>query len=121
MNVNWTVRLKNKVWLTSFFAAILTFIYTILGLFDIFPEVTRNEAGEIINSFLMLLSLFGVVIDPTTAGLNDSIRAMGYTEPHKEEIPVEEEVKPEAPAEDGFVEEDLVSKPQGEDDPEEEE
>lgn len=82
MKVNWKVRLKNKVWLTSFFAAILTFIYTMLGMFDVYPEITKNDVGEIINSLLMFLSLMGVIVDPTTAGLNDSIRAMTYQTPN---------------------------------------
>ena len=85
MNVNWTVRFKNKVWLTSFFAAILTFVYTILGLFDVYPEVTKNDIGEIINSILMFLSLTGVIIDPTTVGLGDSKRAMGYLVPFSDD------------------------------------
>ena len=82
MKVNWTVRFKNKVWLTSFFSAILTFVYTMLGMFDIYPEVTKNDIGEIVNSLLMFLSLMGVIIDPTTYGFGDSERALGYVEPY---------------------------------------
>lgn len=85
MTVNWKVRFKNKVWLTSFFSAIVTFIYTMLGMFDVYPEVTKNDVGEIINSVLMFLSLIGVVVDPTTIGLNDSKRAMGYEEPYSDD------------------------------------
>lgn len=91
MKLNWKVRFKNKVWLTSFFAAILTFIYTILGMFDIYPEITKNDIGEIINSMLMFLSLTGVIIDPTTAGINDSNRAMGYEVPYSDELTPTEE------------------------------
>ena len=86
MKINWKVRFKNKVWLTSFFAAVVTFIYTILGLLDIAPQVTRTEASDIIASLLMFLSLTGVIIDPTTSGFEDSNRAMGYTEPHVDEV-----------------------------------
>lgn len=86
MKVNWKVRFKNKAWLASFLSAIVTFVYTILGMFDVYPEVTKNQVGEIINSFLMFLSLIGVVVDPTTYGLNDSVRAMGYEEPYIDEI-----------------------------------
>ena len=81
MKVNWKVRFKNKVWLTSFFAAILTFAYTMLGMFDIYPEITKNDIGEIVNSVLMLLSLVGIITDPTTSGLSDSIRALAYNVP----------------------------------------
>lgn len=99
MTLNWKVRFKNKVWLSSFFAAILTFVYTMLGMFDVFPEVTKNDVGAIINSFLMVLSLFGVVVDPTTAGLSDSDRAMHYIEPGV--LPEPEQLEePELPPEE---------------------
>lgn len=91
MKLNWKVRFKNKLWLTSFFAAILTFVYTILGMFDIYPEITKNDIGEIINSMLMFLSLTGVIVDPTTAGINDSNRAMGYEVPYSDELTPTEE------------------------------
>lgn len=84
--VNWKVRFKNKVWLTSFFAAILTFVYTMLGMFDVYPEITKNDIGEIINSLLMFLSLMGVIVDPTTAGIYDSARALGYEEPWDDSV-----------------------------------
>lgn len=95
MTVNWKVRFKNKVWLTSFFSAIVTFIYTMLGMFDVYPEVTKNDVGEIINSVLMFLSLIGVVVDPTTIGLNDSKRAMGYEEPYSDDGTEIHSVEPE--------------------------
>ena len=85
MKVNWKVRFKNKVWLASFFSCIVSFIYTILGMFDVFPSVTQNTVMQIVNCFLMMLSLTGVVVDPTTSGYSDSNRAMGYEEPWKDE------------------------------------
>ena len=36
---------------------------------------------DIVGQFLTLLGMFGVVQDPTTAGLGDSQRALGYEEP----------------------------------------
>ena len=52
-----------------------------LGLFEVFPSVTRNSVLEIMNQILTCLGLIGVLVDPTTAGLEDSERAMGYEEP----------------------------------------
>lgn len=85
MKVNWKVRFKNKVWLTAFISAIVTFAFTILGMFDIFPAVTENQIMRLVNAMLMFLSLTGVVVDPTTAGLGDSNRAMEYEEPWQDE------------------------------------
>ena len=81
MKLNWKVRFKNKVWLGSFLSLIVSFVYSMLGLFDIFPDVTRNNVIEILNQILTFLGLIGVLVDPTTAGLGDSERAMGYDEP----------------------------------------
>ena len=52
-----------------------------LALFDVFPEVTESLVMQILNQLLTFLGLIGVLVDPTTAGLGDSERAMGYAEP----------------------------------------
>ena len=81
MKLNWKVRFKNKVWLGSFLSLIVGFIYSVLALFDIFPQVTQNLVVQLMNQILTFLGLIGVLVDPTTAGLGDSERAMGYEEP----------------------------------------
>ena len=79
--INWRVRFKNKIWLGSFCSLIVGFIYSMLALFDIFPEVTQSLVLQLLNQVLTFLGLIGVIVDPTTAGLSDSDRAMGYQEP----------------------------------------
>ena len=81
MKLNWKVRFKNKVWLASFISLIVGFVYSMLSLFDIFPDITKNAVMEVVNNVLTFLGLIGVLVDPTTAGLNDSDRAMHYEEP----------------------------------------
>ena len=81
MKINWKVRFKNKVWLGSFFSLVVGFIYSLLALFDVFPAVTQNLVVQLLNQVLTFLGLIGVIVDPTTAGLEDSDRAMGYQEP----------------------------------------
>lgn len=81
MKINWKVRFKNRVWLSSFLCTIVTFAYNIMALLDIFPSVTQNFVIQIINQILLFLSLLGVIQDPTTAGMEDSDRAMTYEEP----------------------------------------
>ncbi|QUC66177.1 phage holin [Aristaeella hokkaidonensis] len=81
MKINWKVRFKNKVWLGSFFSLVVGFIYSLLALFDVFPAVTQNMVVQLLNQVLTFLGLIGVIVDPTTAGLEDSDRAMGYEEP----------------------------------------
>ena len=81
MKLNWTVRFKNKVWLGSFLSLIVGFVYSMLALFDVFPEVTQILVLQLMNQALTFLGLIGVIVDPTTAGIGDSERAMGYEEP----------------------------------------
>ena len=85
MKINWKVRFKNKVWLGSFFSLVVGFVYSLLALFDVFPAVTQNLVVQLLNQVLTFLGLIGVIVDPTTAGLEDSDRAMGYEEPWKDE------------------------------------
>ena len=81
MRINWKVRFKNKVWLGSFLSLVIGFIYSLLALFDVFPAVTQNLVVQLLNQVLTFLGLIGVIVDPTTAGVGDSERAMGYVEP----------------------------------------
>lgn len=85
MKINWKVRFKNKVWLGSFIALIVSFIYTLMDMLGVIPEMTQGYVMDIANQVLTLLALFGVIVDPTTSGLSDSDRAMGYEEPWDDE------------------------------------
>ncbi len=81
MKINWKVRFKNKTWLTMFISLIVGFAYNMLKMFDVAPTFSQNQVLEIIGQVLTFLGLIGVLVDPTTAGLNDSARAMDYAEP----------------------------------------
>ena len=81
MKINWTVRFKNKVWLTSFVSFVVATLYQLLAMFDVAPIVTQGEVMQIVAAVLQLLSLLGVIVDPTTKGISDSERALKYTDP----------------------------------------
>ena len=81
MKMNWKVRFKNKTWLSMFISLIVGFVFNMLKLFDIVPVVTENLVMNIIGQVLTFLGLIGVLVDPTTVGINDSNRAMTYDEP----------------------------------------
>ena len=86
MKLNWKVRFKNKVWLGSFLSLIVGFTYSMFALFDVFPEVTQSLVLQLVNQVLTFLGLIGVIVDPTTAGIGDSDRAMGYVEPWDDRV-----------------------------------
>ena len=90
MKINWKVRFKNKTWLTMFISLIVGFVFNMLKLFDIFPAVTENQIMEVVSSVLTFLGLIGVLVDPTTAGLADSNRAMSYNDPWNDKIDYED-------------------------------
>ncbi len=86
MKLNWKVRFRNRVWLGSFLSLIVSFVYSLLALFDVLPQVTESAVLQLLNQVLTFLGLIGVIVDPTTAGLGDSERAMGYAEPWNDRV-----------------------------------
>lgn len=84
MKINWKVRFKNKTFLTMFISLIVGFIFNMLKLFEVYPSFTENTVMNIVSQVLTFLGLVGVIVDPTTAGLYDSDRAMGYDEPYED-------------------------------------
>lgn len=87
MKINWKVRFKNKTWLSMFIGLVVGFVFNMLKLFDIVPVITENMVMNIVGQVLTFLGLIGVLVDPTTAGLDDSARAMGYEEPWDDKEP----------------------------------
>lgn len=87
MKINWKVRLRNKTWLASIIALIITFVYDLLAMLEIVPAVTEDWLLSIVQTVLTLMTALGVIIDPTTAGAGDSDRAMLYVEPGVMEPP----------------------------------
>lgn len=78
MKINWKVRLQNKTFLLSLIGLVITLVYQVLGLFDIVPSISENEIVNIVGMVINLLGVLGVVVDPTTDGINDSTRALTY-------------------------------------------
>lgn len=81
MNINWVLRLKNKATLTALIAAVLAFGYQVAGIFGVVPPVSQDALAQAAMLLVNILVALGVVVDPTTAGISDSPRAMGYAEP----------------------------------------
>lgn len=81
MKINWMLRLKNKATLVSLIAIVITFVYQICGIFGIVPTVSQGAVENFCELVVKLLLLLGIVVDPTTAGINDSERAMTYEIP----------------------------------------
>lgn len=92
--INWKIRFtsKNKAFLTRL---VLAIALPILAYFGIkFEDLKSWDAvGTLLIKFisnpylvgLTIVNILNLIPDPTTAGLGDSERALGYEEPHKTE------------------------------------
>lgn len=86
--INWKVRIKNKKFWLSIIPAIILLIQAIGAVFGVtwdFGDLSQKLIA-VVNAVFVVLAILGIVIDPTTAGVADSNRAMGYDEPHKDII-----------------------------------
>ena len=83
MKINWKVRLKNKTFWLALVPALLLVVQTVASLFGYAWDfvVLNQQIAAIINAVFAVLAILGVVTDPTTAGVTDSDRAMGYSKP----------------------------------------
>lgn len=78
MKINFKARLKNKTFIISMAALIVSLIYRILMMFNVLPSVSEGEIADVVSMVVNILALAGVVVDPTTEGFEDSDRAMTY-------------------------------------------
>ena len=83
MKINWQVRIKNKVFWLAIIPAILMLAQSVANVFGITVEISdlSNNLLAVIESVFVILTLLGIVADPTTSGVSDSEQALTYTEP----------------------------------------
>lgn len=84
MNINWKVRFCNKNFWLAFIPAILVLIQAVGAVFGIQIDLTEIQQNilDVVNAVFIVLTIIGVVNDPTTKTLNDSKQAMTYTTPN---------------------------------------
>lgn len=81
--INWKVRVRNKAFWLALIPAVLLLAQSVAAAFGY--ELALGALGErllaVVNQLFALLAILGIVNDPTTAGLEDSPRAMTYEAP----------------------------------------
>ena len=86
MNINWKVRIKNKNFWISLIPAVLLLAQVVAAVFGFTLEL--GELGDkllaVVNALFAVLTILGIVTDPTTAGVGDSKLAMTYTKPKED-------------------------------------
>lgn len=87
MNINWTVRLKNKTFWLALIPAVLLLVQVVAAVFGYTLDLgdLGNKLLEVVNALFAVLAILGIVTDPTTVGVSDSKQALTYTVPKKED------------------------------------
>ncbi|MEO2078373.1 MAG: phage holin [Bacillus sp. (in: firmicutes)] len=87
--INWKVRLRNKHWVIAFISQIMILAQVVLsGLNSLgvtsfqLTDAIQSSILTVVNVVFVILSLLGVVQDPTTKGYGDSERALNYNDPN---------------------------------------
>ena len=83
MKINWLVRIKNKNFWISVIPAMLLLIQVVAAVFDFKLDLGElgNKLIDVVNAVFVLLTILGVVNDPTTEGISDSNQALTYAKP----------------------------------------
>lgn len=86
MKINWKVRIRNKTFWVGIIPAVLILVQAVAGVFGFTLDLgdLGNKLLSVVEAAFVVLAILGIVVDPTTAGVTDSTRAMGYIEPNKE-------------------------------------
>ena len=87
--INWKVRLRNKNWVIAFVSQIMIVAQMLIACLNSFgiidfqlTDAIQNGVLTFVNAVFVLLSLLGIVQDPTTKGYKDSERALTYKDPN---------------------------------------
>ncbi len=81
--INWKVRIKNKWFWLALIPALLILIQSVAALFGIALDLslTGDRLAAVVEALFCVLAILGIVVDPTTEGVQDSRLAMTYEEP----------------------------------------
>ena len=91
MNINWIIRFKNPMFYVQIALAVITPVLAYAGLTA--QDITSwAKLGELLlsavsNPYVLTLavaSAYNAVVDPTSTGISDSAKALGYSEPNSE-------------------------------------
>lgn len=87
MKINWTVRIKSKSFWLAIIPAVLLLIQVVAAVFGFTLDLgdLGNKLLAVVNAVFAVLAILGIVVDPTTQGVSDSVQALAYTAPKSDE------------------------------------
>jgi phi LC3 family holin len=87
--INWKVRFRNRSWVVAFVAQLMIVLQMVLGGLNVLgitefqlSDSIQQSILTLINAVFIILSMLGLIQDPTTKGMSDSERAKTYKEPN---------------------------------------
>ncbi len=87
--INWKVRFKNRNWVIAFVSQLMIVAQMLLaglntmGLIEFqLSDAIQQSILTFVNALFILLSMMGLIQDPTTKGMGDSKRALTYKDPN---------------------------------------
>lgn len=83
--INWKVRLKNKNFWLTLIPAVLLLVQVVAAVFGYTLDFTELDGKllAVVDALFAVLTILGIVTDPTTEGIGDSKLALTYEEPKK--------------------------------------
>lgn len=82
MRINWKVRFMHKPFLLAMFSLVILLAQQVGAIFGYdLTNLMDEQLTSIVNTVLSMFVLMGVVVDPTTSGTSDSVRAQMYRRP----------------------------------------
>ena len=83
--INWSVRFRNKAFWLSLIPAVLLLVQVVVAVFGYTLDLGAlgDKLLAVVNALFAVLTILGVVNDPTTAGVTDSTQALSYTTPRE--------------------------------------
>ena len=84
--INWKVRFKNRTFWMTVIPAVALVVQAVAAVFGYTIDLTTmvGKLQAVVSAVFGLLVILGLVVDPTTDGIGDSQRALGYDVPWKD-------------------------------------
>ncbi len=81
--INWLVRIRNKRFWIAIIPAVLLLAQAVAAVFGFTIDLSDigGKLLAVVDAVFVVLTIIGVVNDPTTEGFEDSRQALSYTEP----------------------------------------
>lgn len=81
--INWKVRVRNKSFWITLIPALIVLVQVVANLFGVKLDLSdlQEKILAVVNAIFVVLSILGIVTDPTTPGVADSERAKTYIIP----------------------------------------